>query len=296
METLEHLRRRLRAARDVATVVATMKGLAAVNVRHDQRAALATGDYLRTIELGLQGLLREDPDLLRSRPDRHGRASSHVLLVLGSDQGLCGPINRHVAARAVAEVQRRALAPGERVVVAVGLRVAHELDRVGLTPTEERRQVATAEAIGPHVLELVVDVDAWRRTHAATEVLLVHPEPLPHGPAAYRPRVLTLWPLDPRWLAALGERPWPTRQLPTHRAAADVAFGDLLRQWMVATLSRGLAETLAAVEASRLLAMQAAEHNLEERIEDLHQRFHRQRQAAITAELLDVIAGADAVG
>jgi F-type H+-transporting ATPase subunit gamma len=296
VETLERLRRQIRAAEDVAAVVDTMKGLAAVNVRQYQRAADAMTQYVRTIELGLQAVLREHPELLQPGPARRGVAPVNVVVVFGSDQGLCGPVNRHVAERARLEVERRELGPTDRLIVAVGLRLAHELDRLGLPPGEQDRQPATAEAIGPHVLDLVVRIDAWRREHAATEVLLVHPEPQARGIGAYRSRAVTLWPLDPRWLAALRERAWPTRQLPAHRAGWDAIFRELVRHRLFATVFQVEAASLAAIEASRLAAMQAAEHNLDERLEALRDRFHRQRQAAITAELLDVIAGAEASG
>jgi F-type H+-transporting ATPase subunit gamma len=56
-------------------------------------------------------------------------------------------------------------------------------------------------------------------------------------------------------------------------------------------LLRGLGESLAAENASRMASMQAAESNIEERAGQLQQCYHQQRQQAITAELLDVMAG-----
>ena len=53
--------------------------------------------------------------------------------------------------------------------------------------------------------------------------------------------------------------------------------------------------SLAAENASRLAAMQAAENNIEEKIDELYGRYHRRRQAAITEELLDVISGFEAL-
>jgi F-type H+-transporting ATPase subunit gamma len=296
VETLESLRRQLRAAEDVEAVVSTMKGLAAVNVRRYQRAADAMVAYVRTIELGLQAVLRQHPELLVPEPPRRGAAPREVLIVFGSDQGLCGPINRHVADHARDEVTAGRAPAGDRLVVAVGLRLAHELERVGLPPTVRSRQPATPEAIAPHVHDLVVRIDAWRRERTTSRVRLVHARPVQRGVLSYEPDAVTLWPLDPAWLADLRARAWPTRALPSFRGPWEAVFAHLVRERLFATVYLAEAASLASIEASRLVAMQAAEHNLEERLEDLHERFHRQRQAAITAELLDVIAGAEAAG
>jgi F-type H+-transporting ATPase subunit gamma len=295
VETLETLRRQLRAAEDVGAVVGTMKGLAAVNVRRYQRASDAMLAYVRTIELGLQAVVRQHPETLAPQRPRRGGVPREVLVVFGSDQGLCGPINRHVADRADGEASATP-APGGRLVVAVGLRVAHELERVGLPATVSTRQPATPEAIAPHVRDLVVRIDGWRRERPTSRIRLVHARPVQRGTLSYEPDAVTLWPLDPAWLADLRARPWPTRALPSFRGPWEAAFAHLVRERLFATVYLADAASLAAIEASRLAAMQAAEHNLEERLEDLHERFHRQRQAAITTELLDVIAGAEAVG
>jgi F-type H+-transporting ATPase subunit gamma len=295
VETLETLRRQLRAAEDVGAVVSTMKGLAAVNVRRYQRASDAMVAYVRTIELGLQAVVRQHPETLAPPRRRRGGAPREVLVVFGSDQGLCGPINRHVADRAHDEASATP-APGGRLVVAVGLRLAHELERVGLPATVSTRQPATPEAIAPHVRDLVVRIDRWRREGPTSRIRLVHARPVQRGALSYEPDAVTLWPLDPAWLADLRARPWPTRALPSFRGPWEAVFAHLVRERLFATVYLADAASLAAIEASRLAAMQAAEHNLEERLEDLHERFHRQRQAAITTELLDVIAGAEAVG
>jgi F-type H+-transporting ATPase subunit gamma len=54
-------------------------------------------------------------------------------------------------------------------------------------------------------------------------------------------------------------------------------------------------ESLAAENASRLAAMQAAERNIDERLRELIKRFNQQRQTAITSELLDIVSGFEAL-
>lgn len=56
-----------------------------------------------------------------------------------------------------------------------------------------------------------------------------------------------------------------------------------------------LAESLASEHASRLAAMQHADRNIQERLEELRAQFRQQRQLAITTELLDIVAGFEAL-
>ena len=72
-------------------------------------------------------------------------------------------------------------------------------------------------------------------------------------------------------------------------------FTKLIRQYLFVSLYRAFAESLASENASRLASMQGAERNIEERLADLNAQFHRQRQMSITEELLDIVAGYEAL-
>jgi F-type H+-transporting ATPase subunit gamma len=70
---------------------------------------------------------------------------------------------------------------------------------------------------------------------------------------------------------------------------------DLLGQYLFVTLYQALAESLASENAARLAAMQAAENNIEERLKDLRLQYNQLRQSTITEELLDIVAGFEAL-
>ena len=76
--------------------------------------------------------------------------------------------------------------------------------------------------------------------------------------------------------------------------AADL-LAALLREWFFVELFRVCAESLASEHASRLLAMQTAERNITDRLAELNTVYRQQRQEAITSELLDVVAGFEAL-
>jgi F-type H+-transporting ATPase subunit gamma len=66
---------------------------------------------------------------------------------------------------------------------------------------------------------------------------------------------------------------------------------DLIRRHTFVSLYRAYAESLAAENAARLAMMQSAESNIQERLDQLQMSYFRRRQADVTEELLDVIAG-----
>ena len=73
------------------------------------------------------------------------------------------------------------------------------------------------------------------------------------------------------------------------------ALRALLREYLFVSLFRACAESLASENASRLAAMQRADKNIDELLENLNGKFHRLRQAGIDEELFDVISGFEAL-
>ena len=69
----------------------------------------------------------------------------------------------------------------------------------------------------------------------------------------------------------------------------------LIREYLIISLFRACAESLASENASRLAAMERADQNINELLETLHATFHRLRQAGIDEELFDVVAGFEAL-
>jgi F-type H+-transporting ATPase subunit gamma len=68
-----------------------------------------------------------------------------------------------------------------------------------------------------------------------------------------------------------------------------------LRGYLFVSIFRACAESLASENASRLAAMQRADKNIDELLEDLNRTFHRMRQNGIDEELFDVISGFEAL-
>lgn len=117
----------------------------------------------------------------------------------------------------------------------------------------------------------------------------------PGGEALYAPVSQRLLPLDDHWRARLAEHPWPTTNLPEVIAGGTATLRVLIREYLFVWLFRACAESLASENTSRPAAMQRADKNIDELLNDLNGTFHRLRQSGIDAELSDVIAGFEAL-
>jgi len=291
MQTLEALSRRIATTEELGAIVRTMKSLSAVSIRQYELAAAALRDYGRTVDLAFQALLRERPRLvLEPRP----AAGSTVVVVFGSDHGLCGRFNDEIARFARDRLRELAPAGTRPRCLVVGARAEARLAALGEAADAGLVLPASVSGLAGLAQALLVQLDAWGGAEGLARVLLVHQRRTPEAIAA--PHARQLLPLSAERLRNLTARPWPSRHLPMFTLDPRQLFSTVVRQYLWSSLYRTAAESLASEHASRLAAMQAAERSVEEHLEIQHGEFRRRRQAAITGELLDVLTGFEASG
>jgi F-type H+-transporting ATPase subunit gamma len=290
METLEQLRRQIETANDLGGIVRTMKALAAVSIRQYEAAVHSLADYARTVELALHVVLRDLPAPDAGAP---GRAARRVgVVVFGSDHGLCGRFNEDVVQHAREGVAERAQGAHWRWL-AVGTRAGSLLEQSGQRVDQTLLLPGSAEHITATVRHVLLAIDSWQHRDSVDRVYVFHQHP---DTATGRPRPTgtRLLPVSLARFHGLEAKPWPGRSLPTYSMERTSLFSRLLTQHFFVSVFRACAESLAAENASRLAAMQAAEKNLADRQAELTAEFRRLRQDAITNELLDVVAGYEA--
>jgi F-type H+-transporting ATPase subunit gamma len=291
VQTAEELRQKMQGADDLLSVVKTMKGLAAVNIRHFERAVESLGEYSRTVEMGLHIVLNaQNQRSVSLRGPVHDRLG---VVLFGTDQGLCGQFNERIVDYALNSMDEAPESQDRFSVLAVGSRATGLLDDAGLTTEAELPTPGGIAGISPLVQELLFHIEGWRIRKHVERILIFNNRPL--GTSGYDQNFVQLLPVDLEWLRSLAQERWPSRSLPTYTMEWDDLFAALIRQYMFIALYRACAESLAAENAARVVSMQNAESNIEERLTDLERAYQRQRQNQITAELLDIVSGYDAV-
>ncbi len=289
MQTLETLSKRIRTTEDLQAVVRTMKSLSLLSIRQYERAAAAMAQYHRTIELGLQVVLKARPPIPDLRRGEHTIQPPAAVIVFGADYGLCGGFNEQVVDYAFHRLQHEGLDGQSCRWVAVGTRVATRLEARGVQLHRVYSLPGSMRGLPETVERIIIDIDTWRTEGACDQVLLFYNrrEPLQRS----GPRMAHLLPLDVRYLRALADHPWESRVLPTFTMDQDALFAALVRQHLFTTVYRAGADSLAAEHAARLAAMQSAERSIADRLEEMNADYRQARQNTITSEILDIVAG-----
>ena len=261
-DTLENLRRKMDGAAKLGSVVRAMKAL------------------------GLFTFFRQDGTAVGVERQERVREKTVGAVVFGSDQGLVGKFNEELTDFTVAELHAL---PGEKKIWAVGERLNSQLKDAGLLPVKMFAVAHSVTAVTPLVGQILAEFERHRRKGEIGQVFLFHNRPI--SGAIYESVRQRLLPLDERWRRELTDISWPTANLPEVLVEGEATLQALIREYLFVSMFKACAESLASENASRLAAMQRAEKNIDELLEDLTRTFHRLRQSTIDEELFEVIAG-----
>ncbi len=255
-----------------AQITRAMSLVAAVRLRKAQNAAAALEDYSRRLDSLLQmATLGDGPahPLLALRPPLRS-----ICLVIGPDRGLCGNFARETASFASERLEALGERSGLRVLT-IGSRMARLVEGGG-----------DGQELSSGGLRTRMD-DAWRFLSSeftggrVDRVYLIYNRTGPGN--SWKPVMESLLPLQ---------------------SGADVVMGDVIlepsRGVLVEELAPECGRARLALAASssesseqmaRLRAMTAATHNSQEMLEDLRLASNKLRQAAVTRELSEILAG-----
>ena len=285
-ETAEVLQRKIWSARELGSVVRMMKVLAAVSIIQYERAIRSLSDYYHAVELGLSLCLQR----IDSTHPKAVASSAKVVttaIAFGSDQGLVGQFNDTLADFVITKLNEL---PGEKTIWAVGERIYARLEDAGAQQNRFYDVPNSVTAITPLVSEILIDHEDRPEKG---ETYLFHNRPV--SGAGYEPVEQRLLPLDTEWQRNFRRIKWPTKMLPEVLGSRESTLRALIREYLFVSLFKACAESLASENASRLAAMQRAQRNIDELLDELRTAYNQERQTSIDEELFDVVAGFEAL-
>lgn len=291
MQDFESLKRSIDSTRDLESVVRTMKTLAAVSIRQYEQAVDSLTDFSETVELGLKMVLWDSP--LESRIRGLKADGATVIIIFGSDQGMCGQFNEQIVFHAWEYFSNDSDKGKYLAWMTIGSRISSKLLDLGANIDFTFSLPGSATGIAPLVIDILASIDHWRREKNLGRIYISYNRRV--SASTYKPHILQLLPIDPACIFHHKKRKWSSQTLPMFTMNRSVLLSRLIRQYLFVSLFCACAESLAGENASRIASMQAAERNIKERLVNLQSEYNQQRQTSITEELLDVVTGFEAL-
>lgn len=273
MEELSRLKARISSLDELRNLVRALRALAASHLQEAQSALEGIRRYVDIVDEAIaEGAALLPPGGVGKR----ARAVRDVQIVITSQHGFAGAFNERLLDGAAAS--RR---PGQDLVM-VGQRGATLAEERGLKVDHQFPMATHVGGIldtARHIADYLVEIDS---------AAIVFGHHLKAG--SFEVETRSVLPLDPKLMAGRA-----SVTPPLHHIAPEPLLRELGGEYLFAEITRAVMESLASENGARLALMERAGHNIDEKLDDLRRDQNRLRQEAITAELLDVVTGSEAI-
>ena len=291
MPTVRDLRDRIKSLKNTQQITKAMKQVAAAKIRRAETAQKQARPYAGTLSEMLQDLMHAvaavDHPFMKA-----GKAGAPSgILLMSADKGLAGAFNSNVI-RAGEQFARER---GDVRWYCVGNKARNAVRRLGRPdspawPLGAGLKLYTAREVARRVTTDFTGEDV-------SEIVLVSSTFV--SMLSQKPKVRKLVPIVAEDLGDLGasrEREAAPRGAVEFAGSPEFVLSRLLPKYLEFTIFSAMLETEAAFFAAQLVAMTNATDNASKLIDELTISMNNARQAAITKELLEIVAGAEALG
>ncbi|MEH6477297.1 MAG: F0F1 ATP synthase subunit gamma [Sneathiella sp.] len=291
MANLKELKNRITSVKSTQKITKAMKMVAAAKLRHAEEAARAARPYAERMESmmvslasGLDG--QEGPRLLQGT----GSDQKQLLIVATGERGLCGGFNNSIAKAAAAKANKLIAAGKDVQILCVG----------------KKGNAALKRKFGHLIIDLV-DLSASKKIGFSDA------QPIAQRALAMFDNgdfdVCTIF--YAKYISVLTQEVTEQQLIPAsipeksddaeneidydYEPEEEEILADLLPRNVSVQVYRSLLENAASEQGARMSAMDNATRNAGDMIDRLSLKYNRERQAAITSELIEIISGAEAV-
>lgn len=298
---LKQVKNKIIATKKTGQVTKAMEAVSAVKMRKSQEKAFAGRPYIRSALRILAQLSASEGGSSRRFSNTPKTATKHLLVVVTSDKGLAGSVNSAVLKKADEII----VGKEEVEVIAVGRKAVEYAAREKLTLYGEYTNVSDVITLADvqEISALIVDKflsGSYKRVSIVYQNFISTFE--------QNPTVRTILPLDSAEIEYImrGIKPKTgrfsdTEEVPTKVAdyliepSGDEVLNSLVPQLVNIIVYHGLIESKASEHSARMVAMKNATDKSKEIIKSLTIKYNKERQAAITAEVSEITAGAEAM-
>jgi len=285
----KEIRGKIKSVENTKKITKAMEMVAASKMRKAQERMRAARPYSDKIRNIASNLAQANPEYTHPFLVKQVGAKTVGFIIVTTDKGLCGGMNTNALRMASSKIRELETAGNKIEAVAIGNKGFGFLNRVGVKVVSHAVQIGDT----PHLEKLIgpvkVLLDAYHEGKLDA-VYLVYTKFI--NTMKQEPMMEQLLPLaDHRMQADKESHSWDYLYEPEAQTVID----ELLLRYVEALVYQAVAENLASEQSARMVAMKAASDNAGSVIGELKLVYNKTRQAAITKELSEIVAGAAAV-
>ena len=289
----KEIRGKIKSVENTKKITKAMEMVAASKMRKAQDRMRAARPYSEKIRDLASNLSTATPEYRHPFMMAHPDAKATGFIVVTADKGLCGGLNTNIL-RAVThklkDVEAQGLKPE---TVAIGNKGLGFLNRIGARVVSHAVQLGDRpvleKLIGP--VKVLLDAYAAGRLSAVYLCYTRFINTMKQEPVVQQLLPLSAEAMRADTASSGGEYGWDYIYEPDAPAVID----ELLVRYVEALIYQATAENMASEQSARMVAMKSATDNAGNVIGELKLIYNKTRQAGITKELSEIVAGAAAV-
>ncbi len=294
MPSMRDIKRRKESITSTGQITKAMKLVSTVKLQKSKSQAENGKPYFRHLYSTIDSMLADASDHVKYKYLIGNPEGKTAIIVISSNRGLAGGYNNNV----VKAVMSSGIDKDNVLVYAIGSKAKEALARRGYEIADDRSDVMNAPLYAD-ATDLAEELMRGYEDGTLKEICIVYT--FFKNTVVHDPEVLRLLPTDT--LAAKVEETGGNTIPKTDSSYGPMNFEptpsevlkEIMPKYLAGEIYGALIEALASENAARMTAMDNATSNAEDMISNLELQYNRARQGAITQELTEIIAGANAI-
>lgn len=288
----KEIRGKIKSVENTKKITKAMEMVAASKMRKAQERMRKARPYADKVRNIAAHLAEANPEFTHPFMVSHDEASAVGFIVITTDKGLCGGLNTNVLRAVTSKIRELQGQNVQPEAVAIGNKGLGFLSRIGV------KVVANAVQLGdtPHLEKLIGPVKVLLDAYAEGRLKAVY---LCYNKfvsaIVQEPTVQQLLPLSDESMQRTAEEKKAYAWDYLYEPDAQSVIEFLMVRYIEALVFTAVSENMASEQSARMVAMKAATDNAGSVIGELKLVYNKTRQAAITTELSEIVAGAAAV-
>ena len=285
----KEIRGKIKSVENTKKITKAMEMVAASKMRKAQDRMRAARPYSDTIRNIASHLAEANPEYVHPFLVTQQGAKSVGFIVVTTDKGLCGGLNTNLL-RIATNKLREVEAEGNSIqVVAIGNKGFGYMNRIGAKVVSHVLQLGDTPHLDRLIGPVKILLDAYQEGKL-DKIYLCYTKFI--NTMKQEPMIEQLLPLTPDRMTS--DKPAHAWEY-VYEPDAKLVIDELLVRYVEALIYQSVAENIASEQSARMVAMKSASDNAGNVISELKLVYNKTRQAAITKELSEIVAGAAAV-